>query len=265
MSEEQEKVTSEAPAAPEVPKDPASPASKKSAGMLWVIVVIVLIVVGLLFAFQQGYLGGGGDAEPTEGDTSTEVTRGDPSDIVANVVGVPITRAELTEKIEQIRATIPEGVDDPTINASFQYSVLDEMISLLLLVTEAERQGIAVSEAQIDEEYNNLVEIFGSEEDLDTQLQATGLSREELRENMENEILIRALLENNTNIAEVVVTDEEVQGAYDLAIAGNEDSAPPLEQVEDMLKAQLEQQKTSAIVEAYIADLKAQSSIEMFL
>ena len=104
--------------------------------------------------------------------------------------------------------------------------------------------------------------MFGGEENFAAQLTITGITREQLADNMKNELLIRQLVEQETNLTTVEVTDDELRGAYDLAIAGSDaTTTPSFEDVSEVLRAQLLQQKSSAIVEAYISDLKASATI----
>jgi foldase protein PrsA len=151
---------------------------------------------------------------------------------------------------------------DPTQNADFELNVLDEIINLKLLVASAEAKGFTVTDEDVQKEIVALVEVFGGEENFNQQLALTGLTREELEQNMKNELRIRQLVDTETNLNEVEVTDEEVKSAYDLAVAGNNSpETPKLEDISEMLKAQLVQQKSAAIVEAYLSDLRAQAQI----
>jgi FKBP-type peptidyl-prolyl cis-trans isomerase (trigger factor) len=236
-------------------------AKKNTKNILWVAVVAVLVVLGALVAYQQGYF----STNSVQEDSDVTTTK-DPNAVVATVNGVTITRGELDAKMAQIRKTVPDGMADPTQNAEFEYDVLDEIINLTLLVSRAEAQGLSVTDEQVQAEITSLIEVFGGEENFNTQLEVTGLTREELEKNMKNELRIRALVDAETNLNEVEVTGEEVKAAYDLAVAGsNSTSTPSLEDISEMLKAQLVQQKSAAIVDAYLENLRASADIKRSL
>lgn len=252
MSEQNETVTTAGGA-----ETSSSPAPAKNMKLVWIGVVAILVILGVFVAYQQDMLGGSGGEPVSPGVTTT-----DPNAVVATVNGVAITRGELDAKIAQIRKTIPDGMDDPTQTADFEMDVLDEIINLKLLVSRAEAQGLTVTDEQVQAEITSLIDVFGGEENFNAQLTATGLTRAELEENMKNELRIRALVDAETNLNEVEVTDAEVKAAYDLAVAGSDSTTTPsLADISEMLKAQLIQQKSAAIVDAYLNDLRTGATI----
>lgn len=240
---------------------PSSPTGgkKNNANLIWVVLVVVLVVLGALVAYQKGMFGGA----PAPVDESVGTT--DPTAVVATVNGVNVTRGELDEKAEQIRMTLPEGATDPAVNPNFEAQVLDEIINLQLLISRADERGMSVTDETIETEITALVELFGSQEAFDLQLQAANLTLEDLRANMRNELMIRALVDADTNVEEVAVTDEELQAAYDLAFPEGGEDTPSLEQVGEMLRAQLVRQKSEAIINEYINQVRSTASIETFL
>ena len=240
---------------------PSSPTGgkKNNSNLIWVVLVVVLVVLGALVAYQKGMFGGA--TTPVDEPVGTI----DPTTVVATVNGVDITRGELDEKANQIRVTLPEGATDPSVNPGFEAQVLDEIISLQLLLARADERGLSVTNETVEGEIAALVELFGSQEAFDLQLQAANLTLDDLRKNMNNELKIRALVDADTNVEEVTVTDEELKAAYDLAFPAGGEDTPTLEQVGEMLRAQLIRQKSEAIVNAYISEIRSTASIENFL
>jgi len=225
--------------------------------LVWGIVVVVVVLLVALIAFRGGMPGG--TATPTDDGAAVA----DPSTVVATVNGMNITRGELDEKVNQVRLSVPPEM----LGATLEQDVLDQMISLKLLLARADERGLteAATDERIDTEIAKLVEIAGGQEQFEQRLTGFGLTMEQLRENMKNDIMIRALVDAETNIEEVTVTDEELKAAYDLAYpAGGQDN-PSFEDVGELLRIQLIDQKGKAIVDQYINDVRSTAQIEEFL
>jgi len=238
-------------AAPEISR-------KKSSGTLWIVLVVLVVLLGLLFGYTQGMFGSAADEQAAVGDSA------DPTAVVATVNGETITRGELNEKIAQVKNTMPAGTIDPTKDATFELVVLDEMINVKLLVAKADALGYTASDADVDAEIETLISLFGGEEALESQLALTGITRENLRENMRNEIRIRKLVSAETDVESVEVTEEEVQLAYDTAV-GDSEGAASFEDVHELLRTQLLQQKSTTIIDQYIQTLRNDALIEVTL
>jgi FKBP-type peptidyl-prolyl cis-trans isomerase (trigger factor) len=207
-------------------------------------------------AYYLDLLPGGAEVVVTEG----------PEALVASVNDATITRAELDAKAQEVARQYglsPEQVSD----AAFELQVLDEMINLELLLGEARAQNMTASDEEIDAELVTIVASAGGEEGMNAQLESAGISRDQLRENMRNEIMIRKLLEANTEYATVTATDEEVAAFYEeaLAMAGEGAQVPPLAEVSEMARAQLVQQKSGTIIQTYLEELRGKAAIERML
>ena len=236
----------------------AAPAPEQKGGKgIWLIAIIVLVAIGIAVAYATGMFGGE-DAAPA-GDVAV-----DPSAIVASVNGMDITRGELDEKMEQVKQSVPMGAVDPSQDAAFELQLLDELINLKLLTSLAKERNFSVSADEIDAEIAILTEQFGGEELFNQQLATLGLTKEELYENMENELLIRQLIDADTDIMNVEVSEEEIQATYEAAIGDSEDG-PELDQVRELLRAQLIQQKSAMVVDEYVEQVRATANIQVNL
>jgi parvulin-like peptidyl-prolyl isomerase len=236
------------------------PAGKKKHGKAPIIIVIVIILAALGVA---AYLMGIFDSNSTTDPAAVGSTQ-DPATVVATVNGKEITRGDLDERMEQVRQSLPVGALDPAEDAAFESQLLDEVINLELLTMLAEERNFTVSDDEIDAEITVLQEQFGGAESFAGQLAALGLTEDELRKNMRNELLIRQLIDADTNINELDATDEELRTVYDEAVAIRDD-APPFEQVQELIRAQVIQQKSAEAVDAYIQEARAAANIQINL
>jgi|GEM_PF-2265062 len=251
--------TSEAPVE-EKEAPAAEKATKGSSSKLWVVVGLLVLLGALAYGFNTGLFGGNGSSD------DSGVSAADATAAVARIDGVEITRGELNTKMTQVKSTFPAGMADIGDEAAFEQVVLNEIINVHILTEEAKARDYTASDADVDAEIAQLAEMFGGEEAFNTQLETAGLSVEELRENMRNEIMIRQLVDANTDIKEVSVTDEELQQAYDEAIATiSPEEAPSFDEISEMLRTQLLQQKSVEVINAYIDMLREGKNIEILI
>ncbi|OFY09246.1 MAG: hypothetical protein A2X11_04830 [Bacteroidetes bacterium GWE2_42_24] len=238
---------------------PVARPKQKNGLLKWVVIgVLALALIAVVAVKKFDLLGGSGAVD----DTGASAL--DANAIVAKSDKITVTRGELDEKIDQVRRSLPPDSIDPTQDAAFELQLLDDLISLKLLTVEAESKNYTVSDDELNAEITLLVEQFGGQEALNQQLEALGISDEELRTNMRNELLIRQLLEAETTIDEVEVTDAEIAEAYK-ATVGEAEDAPPLEQVTELIRSEIVNQKSAGIVQAYVDGLREKANVEVTL
>ncbi len=236
---------------------PARLSSTKQNGTMRAVIIAIVLIAALVAILQfTGVLKLG--SSPTGEEAAVA------GSAVARINGEEIPRSELDKRLAQIRATIPEGSPDPTKDAAFELQIVDELINLALLKQLAVDAGYTATDDAVAAEIAQVTELFGSEEALNGQLAAVGLSRTDFEENVRNELLIRQLVEANTEVKNIVVTDAEIEQAYQQSFSGVEE-APALEEARDFIRDQLTQQKTNAVIQAYVDDVRSKANIEILL
>ncbi|RKD73442.1 foldase protein PrsA [Sinobaca qinghaiensis] len=116
------------------------------------------------------------------------------SDAVAEVGDEKITKDEL---YEEMAATSGEAA-------------LDTMITEEVVNAEAEKAEVKVTQKEIDEEKATLEESYGGEEGLESAISQSGLTMEDLEEQMETTLKVEKLME-----ADISVSDEEIETYYE--------------------------------------------------
>ncbi|MGE7842748.1 peptidylprolyl isomerase [Lysinibacillus sp. NPDC093712] len=114
---------------------------------------------------------------------------GESSDYVATVDGEKILQTELDEALRD-----QYGAD-----------VLDTLINNKIVELEATKEGITVSDDAIQAEYDELVESYGGEDSLQEALDANGLTKESVKENIRMYQLTKDVI-----AASVDISDEEL-------------------------------------------------------
>jgi foldase protein PrsA len=143
----------------------------------------------------------------TNADDAMKALFGDP-DIVKGT-GFTIKRSELDQVVSGAKANAAaQGQELPP---GYDASVLDQLISTQLLLQKATDADRVAGQADADKEYALLVKHAGSPETFQRQLQAVGITVDELRSKATQEATAIAALKRVLN---VTVTDAELQAYY---------------------------------------------------
>lgn len=140
-----------------------------------------------------------------------------PAGVAATVNGVEITDEELQRFVAQEKASLEEqgisGTEQLASLREVQRSVLTNFVKLRLLQQEAAERGITVSDAEVEEMWQEEIAFAGSEEALFARLEEIGLTEERAREQLAVNRLTTLLQEEVR--ASIVVTDEELEALYE--------------------------------------------------
>ncbi|MEH7177750.1 peptidylprolyl isomerase [Neobacillus vireti] len=101
-------------------------------------------------------------------------------------------------------------------------ATVEQMISDKIVALEAKKQKVSISDKELNEELDKLKESYGGEEVFDQMLEANNTSLDALKEDLENYLTLRKLLEPR-----IEITDEELKTYFD----ENKDSLGEAEQV----------------------------------
>ena len=174
--------------------------------------------------------------------------------VVALVNDEKITARELSTRYAQL----PEEYADALTEEDF----LQELIDVRLLIQEAKAQGIVVRDEELDASLALLEQQLPEGTELDAFLGEQGLTKDDLRSDLTDQLLINKLI-NSTILSSLVVADEEVLEFYNSHI--DEfivDGEPiPLEQLADPIRQQIVFEQTNVAVTLYLSQLRASSEI----
>ncbi len=244
-------------------KKEAMPQKKKTSMGRWgkygIVVIILLVALG-----TSGYLLAKSSTPNFVNSTIKKLAQ---KKAVATVNGVSITRGDLDKVLTRANGGQPEA---GTPDAGRELQVLDDLVNIKLLTLTAKKEGLTVDDAKVQEQVKALIEKLGGEESFKKQLTAVGMTRSELEENIKNDLLIRALLDKNTAIKSITVSDAEIQATYDKVVGSvkgteNASKIPPLAEVKETIQGQIVQEKTIAIVDEYVKKLRGGADIKILL
>lgn len=221
-------------------------------------------------------------------DGETGISQGE--EVIATVNGEEITKEEFAQAIEQEKIQYQmQGIDlDSEEMAStlkeLEQQVLDNYFIIPMLITQqAEKEGITISDEEIEERYQEYVTAFGGEEELLEQMELANISRSKLDDDIVRELSIQNYLEQymdkylEENPGERIIEEEieieraELEAYYEQIIneiyelkelMEADDPDIPMEQVE-MYFLQLEELYGDILEEEYSEEAMLQLEKEM--
>ncbi len=161
------------------------------------------------------------------------------SKTVATVNGEKITQAELNERLMQQAGK----------------EVLDQMITEKLILQEAKKKGIKVSEKEIDKKIEEFKKRFPDEKTFRAQLKENNMTLDFLREQLKLQLILEKILKDK-----IKVSEEEVKKYYkenkEMFFPGKK-----FEEVKEQIEEELEYQKISMQTQIWIEELKKKAKI----
>lgn len=163
--------------------------------------------------------------------------------IVAMINGEPIARTTIIHELEKQAGQ----------------RALDAMITKTLILQEAKKRKVSVSQKELDAEAKKIKSSIESQgQSLDSMLASQGMTKDDFM----NEVKIQKLLQKM--VGEVKVTDAEVtkfmESNKQLMTEGTDETA-----MKKRLKDSLEQEKLNQKYQTFIANLKKSSKINYFV
>lgn len=114
--------------------------------------------------------------------------------VAAMVNGQPISNLELQQKLNQ----------------TDRQRVLTQLINETIIEQEAKKKGITVSDAEVNQKLNNMIQTYGGEDSFNQLLSQQGLTRDDLTQQLRVQLIFEKLY-----ATEIAPTDAEIQKYMD--------------------------------------------------
>mgnify|MGYP001082863398 CR=1 FL=1 len=144
-------------------------------------------------------------------------------DIMATVNGKAILQEEFDKAISYYKDYVEylygedawesEARAGLTYKQKYEDSVMDDMIYRLLLLDAAEKEGITATEEEVQAQLDSFKVYFQNEEEYKSYLTQSGMTEENIKEELSNDILINHFLLLKTE--NLSPTDEEFKALFD--------------------------------------------------
>ncbi len=198
-------------------------------------------------------------------------------DKVATVNGEPLDLATYTQQLEQTKAAYKQqqGLDlDAEENKEtlkqVKQMLLDEMINHILLLQQAQKEGIQPKADDIQEQVTIIKSQFPDEAQFEEALKASSLSLADLEKEISDLLIIDQYLVSAIPNEKITVSEEEVNAYYDdykkqfeQSQAGA--SVPELKEIKSQIVVFLEEQKILEAKKDLLKNLKDDSEIKILI
>lgn len=184
---------------------------------------------------------------------------------VALVNGMPITKPVFDSQLAAATSTLKsQGADVESVDKLTQIKtqVLNDLINTEIVNQEIAKAGIKATPEQVEAQFQAVVGQLGGKDKLDAQLKAANMTEATLRENIAKQIAIQAYLLQNIAASSITVSDAEIKKFYDDNAKGKT-NVPPLKDLKEQIKQQLITTKQQALVNEFIAKLRATAKVEI--
>lgn len=164
--------------------------------------------------------------------------------LVGTVNNKPITRFELNMAMSE----------------KYGKQVLEELVNEKLLAAEIVKQGIVVTDEEVNAEIAKITTEYGSEENFKTALEQYGLTLDKAKESIKKNLGFKKLVEKNSKIE---ITDEAVTKYFEdnkTIYAGKK-----LEDVKDAIKDSLYQQELYQKSQEMFTGIRQAAKVNSFL
>ena len=139
--------------------------------------------------------------------------------------------------------------------------VKEQTIKQLVLEHHAENSDVTVKDSEVEKEWQNMVDRFGSEEKLTKRLEQTGKNKSDLMKDLRKYLKIKKFIDERTEKTEV--SDQDVRDFYDKnkKRMGNKSFEKTKEQIRKMLEQKKLREARSGLVE----DLRKKTDVDVNL
>jgi peptidyl-prolyl cis-trans isomerase C len=137
--------------------------------------------------------------------------------VVARVNGVEIKKDELVRQAEQMRMRAmqaTQGRQVPPLDAGFYKQILDGLVAQTLLLQDAKKQGITVTDQDIQPQLDAIRKQFPDAATFQKALASQGMTEKALQDNFRQEALIQKYLTSKV-FSTVTVSDEAARQFYE--------------------------------------------------
>lgn len=234
-------------------------ATKK--GTSGVTIAIIAVVVLALLSAGYVYMSNKNGGEGLFGGSARE------REAVARVNGEAITRSEYDENMESLRANLEtQGADltNTELQAQMSEQVINSLIETELLAQAAAKNNFAAEDAEVQSEFDAIATQLGGMEALQNQMASVGLSENELRTNIKEQLAIREYLLATIDSTALTVSEEEITAFY-ASVDLPEGELPALEEVREQIVAQLQSQKEQAAIAVLLTQLRSEATVEVLI
>lgn len=228
-------------------------------GITLLAIIIVIVCAGAIWYV----MGSGSGADQTGISTDTQAVRDQIPAVVAVVNGEEITKDDFLTLGEQLalqQTNQGADIDSSEMQLEISNQTLNLLVNQALLVQAAQEAGTEVSDS-VDEQYATLVQSAGGADEFQAQIEQANTTQEQIRTDLESQLLIQTHLDNELDMESIAVEDAEIEALYAQVQEQQGENTPALEEVREQLATQVRSQKEAEMVQGYLSQLRDAADI----
>jgi hypothetical protein len=166
--------------------------------------------------------------------------------IVAWVDGMPVTRIGMYQEM----------------NKRYGETTKTQLITEKLILSEAQKRKVTVSDAEVDAEFKKYETQLGSHDQLISALKMQGMDETEFRKQIRIQQLVQKMFGSNIAISDDEVNQYYQQNKQGFATGTDEANASPSAEVKTQITDELRQQKVSTAFQEWLTQAQASPRVK---
>lgn len=182
------------------------------------------------------------------------------NDVVVTVNGEEITRSQLNKNITQFLRKYGLNLQDNNMDQLkriVESNVISFMVEQTLVLQEAKKHHIQVTEEEIEVELENIKSHIPKEMTFEELLELQNYTEEDLREEIKNTLLYNKVMSLKHLDEEIEVTTDEIVHHYEKLLIQNNERLESFDMVKENIKHAIQQEK-------YLNKLRNDADIKVF-
>lgn len=167
----------------------------------------------------------------------------------------------VARQLESSMATQGTDVSEEENAKTLKDQAINVIVGNKLILQDAAAKGHEADDAAVKERLEELKGQFESEEAMKEALKQSGFTLEDIENQLREQITYETYVAKELKTEEI--TDEELKAAYEQFTSTSEEEAPPMEEMEPMIRQSLEQQKSQEAITKQIEELKKDAEIDV--
>lgn len=233
------------------PQSNESPRRSKGSTLTYAVAIIVLLLIGAaVYVFMYS------DTLPSAAGDRT---------VLASVNGADITQGDVEERLDQSRTGLEaQGInlEDPNVKEQLESQMLQDIINQKLVLEDASKRGLTVSDTEVEQELTQLKATLGDEKAFETFLEKNKFTEAVLKVRIREELLVQQYIAEIANNAPIEATPSEIETLYQ-QLKNENANLPTLNEVRSDIESQIKSQKLGATLRSVIEALRNAAQIEI--
>ena len=229
--------------------------AKKSGKKKFIIIIIILLVA---FAVGSFFL-------PESFNMWSKLGLSDGENVAAVINGEKIMKNDLETKTSQAKGVLQaqgSSIDEKALS-EIKSQMLLSMVNEKILLQNAKKEGVSVSDAEVSTVYNDLIAKYESKESFEKELASKNLTEKEVKNNITDQMTLNKYIEKKIDANNIVATDSDISALYK-NYSDKQENMPKIEEIKSQLAEQVKQEKYRLAVLELIEKLKKDGNVKIF-